>query len=70
MKMKSGSFLIFASFVVAAITSLPMINHDDTLLMPGLLLSNVLFLAGIVTVFRRVLGKEDKKRLPHAEKDA
>ena len=71
MKMKSGAFLVVASIVISLIASLPMIiNQDDSLMLPGLLLSGVLFLAGIVSIFRRALSRDDKERLPHASKDA
>jgi hypothetical protein len=71
MKMKSGAFLIVASIVICLIATLPMIiNQDDSLMLPGLLLGGVLFLAGMVSFFRRGLTREDKGRMPHARKDA
>jgi hypothetical protein len=64
MKRKSGVFLIVASMVVASIAALPMIiNQDDALLMPGMLLGGVLFLAGVVSVFRPAARKDDTKQV-------
>lgn len=71
MKQKSGVFLIVASFVVSLIAALPMIiNRDESLLLPGLLLSGVLFLAGIVSLFRRASRKAGAKQMPHAGSDS
>lgn len=71
MKLKSGAFLIVASVVVGVLAAVPMVfNRDDTLLLPGTLLSGILFLAGIVSIFRHANRKVDTKQMPPAGRDS
>ena len=66
MKLKSGVFLIVASLVVGLLAAVPMVfNRDDSLLLPGLLLSGVLFLAGVVSIFRRANRQAGTRQMPH-----
>ena len=68
MKLKSGYFLILASIVIALVGVIPWkANQDSSLLLPALLMSGVLFLAGIVSLLKRAYHRLDHEQQPEVK---
>lgn len=56
---KTSTILIVVSFVITAIGALPMIiNRDNSLLLPGFIVGNVLMIVGIMGIITNVLSKK------------